>query len=184
MRWNLQWIISLSGELHQLSGVTRLSAGRRHQEGGRRGVRVGGQPTGALMTWTHLGRLLNGHSRCSPAVYLLFSVTRPDFLQRMGRLLAVSVLLWEFVLHLEMHERRYDKHHPLRGPWPCWLLQLPWHQPHTEKSPTPQCRTDECLLSLDESAAIIFPLMLSAVCFTCNTCMYLKPYWLLCCDHL
>lgn len=89
-------------------------------------------PTWALMTSAHCSRLLNGHSRCSVA--LLFVVLRGSAWLS----LAVSALLWEFMPHLEMHECRYDKHDPIRAPWPCWLLQLVWHQPHTEKSPTPQ----------------------------------------------
>lgn len=35
-------------------------------------------PTAALMSSTHLGRLLHGHSHCWVAVYLLFPVAQPD----------------------------------------------------------------------------------------------------------
>lgn len=72
------------------------------------------------MTSAHCGRLLNGHSRRPVALlFVVLSVVQRDFLQRRRRSLAVSVLLWEFMPHLGMHECRYDKHDPIRAPWPC-----------------------------------------------------------------
>lgn len=105
-------------ELHAPAAQCSNPAGdsSRRQGGGQAGWVVA--PTGALMTWTHFGRLLHGHSRSSVAVYLLFPVAQPDFLQRTRCLLAVSALLWDFMLHLETRERWYDKHDPLRAPWP------------------------------------------------------------------
>lgn len=117
--------------------------------GGGGGVRVGGHTYWSTNDFnTFRPAPERTQSLLGGCFYLLLSVVWPDFLQRMRRLLAVSALLWEFMLHLEMHECRYDKHGPLRGPWPCWLLHLPWHQPHTEQPPTPQCHNDECLCYL------------------------------------
>lgn len=40
--------------------------------------------TGALMSSTHLGRLLIGHSHCSEVVYLLLPVVQPDLSPETG----------------------------------------------------------------------------------------------------
>lgn len=146
-------------ELHAPAAQCGNPAGdsSRRQGGGQTGWVV--VPTGALMTWTHLGRLLHGHSRSSVAVYLLFPVARPDFLRRTRRLLAVSALLWDFMPHLQTHESRYDKHGPLRAPWPRRLLRLPWHQPHTEQSPTViYIVTASIKLSVTTYALVLFTL--------------------------
>lgn len=83
----------------------------------------------------------------------------PDFLRRTRRLLAVSALLWDFMLHLQTHERRHDKHGPLRAPWPRWLLQRPWHQPHTEQSPAvTDILTGSIKLSVTTYALVLFTL--------------------------
>lgn len=92
---------------------------------------------GALTTSAHWERLLDGRSRCSVAVYLLFSVVHRDFsLRRVRRPVAVSELLGDFMPHLK---RRYEKQHPICVPWPCWLL-LPRLAPTTHLEVTHNCR--------------------------------------------
>lgn len=80
----------LSLELHAPSAqsINPVVCGCREttlSAAGGRGAPSGWSQTGALMSSTHLGRLLSGHRHCSVAVYLLFSVARADFLQRMRR---------------------------------------------------------------------------------------------------
>lgn len=138
--------MDLCHEAHAfISVVTRLSvaAGRQQENGGQSEWVV--IPTGALMTSAHWGRLLNGHSHCSVAVYLLFSVVQPDFLQRRRRLLAVSVLLWEFMPRLEMQNAGMINTILSALPGPADSFSFFGTKPHTEKSTTLPCHIDKCL---------------------------------------
>lgn len=86
---------------------------------------------GALTTSAHWERLLDGRSRCSAAVYLLFSVVTS--LRRVRRPVAVSELLGDFVPHLKC---RYEKQRPIRRPLSLLSPACPFGTNRTLRSQT------------------------------------------------
>lgn len=122
--------------LHQLSIVIqRLQWDKCTSSGGGWGRWLGSEwvvmPPEALMTWTHLGRLLNGHAHCLTAVYLLFSAVRSDLSPSTKMFTGVVGVALGF--HASFGNAWMLVWQTQPSPWPLMALTPPasLHQIHT-----------------------------------------------------